>query len=379
MSILEARTRTHELVKNDHEKVVKLLMLRVAQVKYVMNRSPLFSHESVAGLHAKMNPPSPGAEDALIQYALTMHEAFVTHYKPLLEHAPGAHENSSWLRELEDTLLEMRRIVMQNLSKHPALRPYNLLTKLSEHIEKYEQLGSEYALLQGEKNRLARESIFLNHESEEYRSRPGFDTLTRLNVSFDKLLLEKRALNEHWMNTWQSLSVIFKCLTENENASASWENAQHRMMHLYLTNPALTREKDAHGQGLVMILRLAVSALELDENVFVGMNKEDVRDTILHALEDPLFVQYIEHVHALDAAIVANQHERDNHPLHRALMGVQQRENSILLNQEKTEEAIFNSIHARENIAKEIGVIWKEANHVCQTQLNFELDKIILQ
>ncbi len=377
MSLLEARSRAHELIRSDHEKVIKLLMLRVAQVKYVMNRTPLFSHENVSSLRSKIEPPSPGSGDALIQYALTMHELFVSSYKSLFEHAPDANENNSWLRELEETLLEMRRIVMQNLSKHPALRPYNLLTKLSEHVEKYEELGSEYTLLQTEKNRLLRESIFLNNEAEEHCSRTGYDTLTRLNSSFDKLVMEKRALNEHWMNHWNSLSVIFKCLAENEKASASWENAQHRMMHLYLTNPALTREKDAHGQGLVMILRLAVSALELDENVFVGLNKEDVHATILRALEDPLFVHYIEHVHALDVAIAANQNERDNHPLHRALMDVGQRENSIVLSQEKVEEAIFNTIQLRENVAKEIQSVWKEANQVCQSQLNFELEKII--
>ncbi len=374
-----AREHAHALVRVDHEKVVKMLTLRAAQVKYVLNRTPLFDDQTLESVKKRIDPPVANAGDALIQYALSTHEEFLHSHKLLLERSTHARENEKWLNELEETLLEMRRIVMQNLSKHPALRPYNLLTKLQDEVSDYEETGTEYAHLLQKKNSLSREIVLLERDAELCRTQPGFDTLRRLNESFDKLVSEKRALNDHWMHVWLSLSEIFKRLAENEDASQEWENAQHRMLHLYLTNPALTREKDVHGQGLVMILRLAVSALETRKKLFKGMNDEDVHTTLLNALENPLFVNYLEHMHALDAAISANQNERNNHPHHKILSDIQQRVSEVQRDHDKVDEEIFRLVQTKENRAKEIQSIWKEANHACQTQLCFELEQIILQ
>lgn len=375
ISIDAAHTLARDLVRVDHEKVVKLLTLRAAQVKYVLNRTSLLSDETLLSMRKKLGPPVAGAGDALVQYALNMHETFVQNIRPQLERLTSARENEKWRNELEETLLEMRRIVMQNLSKHPALRPYNLLTKLKEKMHEHEMHESEYALLVQRKATVTRDITLAERDADECKMQLGYDTLRRLDESLEKLVAEKRALNEYWMKCWLPLSEIFVRLTENEEAAEKLENAQHRMLQLYLSKPALTRERDAHGQGLVMILRLAVSALETKKKMFKGMTNEEVRTTLLNALENPLFVDFQEHMHALDAAISANQSERSMHPHYRILSDIQQRTTSWQREHEKVEEEIFKTVHQKETLNKEIQSIWNEANHACQAQLNLELEK----
>lgn len=373
----EAWQVAHDLVQVDHEKVIKLLTLRAAQIKYVLNRSPLFEDEPLAFVRKKLEPPVSHSGDALVKYALSMHETFVQHIRPQLEQSAHAHENMRWLVELEETLLEMRRIVMQNLSKHPALRPYNLLTALKEKIAENDIQNSAYAQLLQRKAHVTREIMVCDRDAAECKAQPGYDTLRRLDESLEKLVAEKRALNEHWVTIWQSLGGIFKRLAENDEASKEWENSQHRMLHLYLTNPALTRDRDAHGQGLVMILRLAVSALESRKKWFKEMSNEEVNTILLNALENPLFVHFQEHMHALDAAIAANQNERSIHPHYRILAEIQNRTSGLQREHEKIEEEIFSIVQEKDSTRHSIQSIWNDANHACQAQLNMELEKIV--
>jgi hypothetical protein len=373
----EAWQAAHDLVQVDHEKVIKLLTLRAAQIKYVLNRSPLFEDEALVFVRKKIDPPVSSSGDALIQYGLSMHETFVQHIRPQLEQSAHARENEKWRVELEETLLEMRRIVMRNLSKHPALRPYNLLTVLKEKVVENDNRNNSYAQLLQRKAIVTREIMACDRDAAECRAQPGFDTLRRLDESLEKLVAEKRALNEHWLAVWQSLGEIFKRLAENDEASKEWENSQHRMLHLYLTNPALTRDRDAHGQGLVMILRLAVSALESRKKLFSGMTNEEVNTILLNALENPLFVNFREHMHALDAAISGNQNERSIHPHYRILAEIQHRINGLQREHEKIDEEIFLISQEKDSLSNEIQSIWNDANHACQTQLNVELEKIV--
>ncbi len=376
-TVSSAQRTASDLLAVDHEKVIKLLTLRAAQVKYLLNRTAEGEKSLDDHLREQLLPPVNQSGDALIQFGLSAHEKFTREIRPvLIRKALPSRENESWLNELDNVFLEMRRVVMQNLSKHPALRPHNLLTKLRDALDQQKVFEQEYSELVQYKAGVSRHLIQVDRDMAECCLQPGFDTLRLLDESLEKLVVEKRARSETWMECWQPLREIFKRLAENENAAGELENAQHRMLHLYLSNPLLTRERDAHGLGLVMILRVAVSALETRKKMFKGMSNEDVRTTLLNALENPFFIHFQEQMHALDAAITANQHERSIHPHHRMLSELQQRANELLREHEKVVEAIYQITQQKESNQIQIQSAWKDANAACQTQLNFELEKM---
>ncbi len=377
VSIDEAHRVARQLLHVDHEKVVKLLTLRAAQVKYVLNRPEMRSDENVESFRDALLPPVSQNEDALIQYGLAQHEEFTTITRPRIEqHSSNAVQNKEWLNELEETFLEMRRIVMQNLSKHPALRPYNLLTKVQEQLHERQENNLHYRILLQKKRMMEEDLQRADEEEALLKSGQGFETLQRLEESLNELVNEKRALDDHWMKCWSTLSVVFKRFTENEKAAEKLENAQYRMIQLYLSNPSITRDRDAHSKGLIMILRLVVSALEEGKKWFKDMSNEDVRTTVLRALEDPVFVNYQEHVHALDAAISRNQEERDARPLHHELISLRQKKLALELQREHTDEELFQVVRAREAMDKTIHHAWNDAREACRAQLNMELEKI---
>lgn len=377
ISVDEAHRVARQMLHVDHEKVVKLLTLRAAQVKYVLNRPEMREDENVESFRGALLPPVSQSEDALIQYGLTQHEDYTTLIRPKIEqHSPTVQKKQAWLNELEETFLEMRRIVMQNLSKHPALRPYNLLTKVQERLLEQRENNLHYHTLLQKKRMIEEDLQRADEDETSLKGEQGFETLQRLEESLNELVHEKRALDEHWMKCWSTLSVVFKRFMENEKAAEKLENAQYRMIQLYLSNPSITRDRDAHSKGLIMILRLVVSALEEGKKWFKDMSNEEVRTTVLSALEDPVFVNYQEHVHALDAAITRNQQERDARPLHHELILIRQKKLALELQHERAEEELFQIVRAREQLEKNTQHAWNDAHDACHTQLNMELERI---
>ncbi len=371
-TIPHALQKAEEWLKKDHERVTKLLALKGAQIKYVLHK---LGETRVENEEMEKLVPPFHDEDALVQYGMNTYDYFVQTLRPQMEEETNANTHE-WMNELENAFLEMRRIVMQSLSKHPALRPYNYLTSLNQKMQEHESRVQTRARTQNEIMRFNRELIQTQAELNEMKEDQAYDTLKRLNETREKLGEEKRVLNDMWLSTWNELSKVFQRLANHEKISGEWENAQHRMVHLYLVNTLVTRDKDPHGKGLVMILQLAVNALEKEKKLFKDMSNEEAREILLNALENPLFVHFPEHYRAIDAAMGQNQHERFRNSAYKKKSSI---ERALVKSRSSLEKAAQDLVDIEQDIQSsqhQIEKEWTEANHVCKLNLGIELEKI---
>lgn len=374
----ELLTFLSDALEKDHQKVTQSVALRGAQVTYVLNRlRERFPEWSEAW--KTIAPPKSG-ENRWIEYGLHAHDTF-TQLREQLEktpHAPNA-EFRAWVEELDNVLLDIRRIIVQNLSKHPALRPHNLVSRLIEIEQEREQKELDLRLIQAQWNETHESIQHLSDERDQMKRAPEYYSWSRLEESFAFLTREKQQLNEEWVQIWKEVSPIFQQISDRAEISEKLENAQHRMLQLYLSSPLTTREKDANGRGLVMICSLAVDALEGKAKGKKKKEDEAARETLLRALESPIFVHYAEHVSAINQNLMFNRKERDAHPLYF-------RESHILNELSRLQRRAEELSQSREELKKETGALEKkyretfnELNHMSRVSWGVEVDSAFIR
>lgn len=369
----DARALAEEKLDRDRERVVRLVGMRLSQAKHVVMRMQemddiiqnpeLFSHIK------RMTPPV--SDEMILEYALNTHEFFIQHVAPhaaRVQH-PKARE---YLSELEETLADVRRIVVQNLSKHPAMKPYRSLGLLQEELDAAQHLLREREECVHEYSRLQQDWQRVQDAKHEAQSQPGFETLTRLEESRESLMQEKRAILDQWVENWKRVEPVFNRLLEKSKTFENMENAQLRMLQLYLANPISARMKDPRGAGFLMLLRLAVDAIE-EKKVFGREEREMIRELLLEAIQNPSFSAFFERTFELDQAIEGNLREYYNHPLHHHLNQIESDERAVARKMQEV-QSLGEAVHAQyEEKMKFVERLAKEADELCRNNLGVSI------
>lgn len=375
-TILDARALAEEKLDKDRERVVKLVGMRLSQVRHVLNQ--LLKEDAITRAPAwsaqlkQMIPPV--SDEMILEYALNTHEYFIQHIASFGTYTRDP-DIVKWTMELEDTLADVRRIVVQNLSKHPAMKPYHTLGLLLDEYANAQHALREREECVREYTRLQQDLQRIHLEKTEAQSQPGFDTLTRLEESREELMTEKRAILEQWTSNWQKIEPIFNRLLEKSKTFEDLENAQLRMLQLYLANPISARMKDPRGAGFLMLLRLAVEAIE-EKKVFHDEERERAREQLLETIQNPSFSAFFERTIELDSTIEANLREYYAHPLHHHLTQIETDERMI---QRKMGEvqAIGEKVDAEyEEKQRTVQRLLREADEVCQNNMGIRIRPI---
>jgi hypothetical protein len=146
------------------------------------------------------------------------------------------------------------------------------------------------------------------------------------------------------------------------------ENAQLRMLQLYLANPVSARMKDPRGAGFLMLLRLAVDAIE-EKKVFSPGEREMVRELLLEAMQNPSFSAFFERTFELDQAIEGNLREYYNHPLHHRLNQIESEGREVARKMQEV-QSLGESVHAQyEEKRKSVARLVREADELCRNNL----------
>lgn len=372
-TIVDARALAEEKLDKDRERVIKLVGMRLSQVRHVLNQ--LQKEETVLrtpewNAHLKQMTP-PVSDEMILEYALNTHEYFIQHLSPFGTRTrdPGI---IKWMMELEDTLADVRRVVVQNLSKHPAMKPYRALGLLLDEYSNAQHALHEREECVREYTRLQQDLQRTQGEKAHAQSQPGFKTLTRLEQSREELMGEKRAILEQWTLNWQKVEPIFNRLLEKSKTFEHLENAQLRTLQLYLANPISARMKDPRGAGFLMLLRLAVDAIE-EKKVFDEEEREMAREQLLETIQNPSFSAFFERTFELDQAIEANLREYYAHPLHHQLTQIETEERMIQRKMGDV-QALGEKVDAEyEEKHRTVQRLIREADEVCQNNLGIRI------
>jgi hypothetical protein len=248
------------------------------------------------------------------------------------------------------------------------MKPYRALGVLQEEwdesnrlLREREECAIEYAGLQHEWQRI-------QDAKHEAQSQPAFDTLVRLEESRESLMNEKRAILDQWVENWKRVEPIFNRLMEKSKTFERMENAQLRMLQLYLANPVSARMKDPRGAGFLMLLRLAVDAIE-EKKVFSPGEREMVRELLLEAMQNPSFSAFFERTFELDQAIEGNLREYYNHPLHHRLNQIESEGREVARKMQEV-QSLGESVHAQyEEKRKSVARLVREADELCRNNL----------
>lgn len=377
----EALAFAEESLDRDRVEVVKQVGLRAAQIKYVVSRlrgwEGVRENESLAQELEKLNPPMN--DDLLLAFALNAPESFVQHIQPALERAlatypsDSAHESS---RELEDALNGARRTVLQNLSKHPAMKPFRLLRELSEQTTEYQKMEYESQALLKKVEDARTEKRRVEEEWETLTQTQGFETLVRLLTSQHEMIEKKKRLAQEWLRVWKSIEPVLQNLQDKSARFRQMENAQARTLQLYLANPVSARAKDPHGAGLLMLIRLSVESLEQEGSDISDAERMESRDALLECLQNSFFADYFTYAEELDHALEQNRRALEESPLNARRIDIEHRGAAM----EREAEAVLQEWEAweqRKNGFKtELKRIEREANEACQLALGFKIEPI---
>ena len=373
LDISEARALAEQKLDKDRERVIKIVGMRLSQVRHVLNQLQKEDtiHRTPEWMaHLKQMTP-PMSDEMILEYALNTHEYFTQHLAPF---TPRARDPAvmQWMAELEDTLADVRRIVVQNLSKHPAMKPYRALGLLIEEYANVRAAQHEREECVKEYTRLQHDLQRIHLEKADAQSQPGFATLTRLEESREELMAEKRAILEQWTANWQKVEPIFNRLLEKSKTFERLENAQLRMLQLYLANPVSARMKDPRGAGFLMLLRLAVDAIE-EKKVFHEEEREMAREQLLETIQNPSFSAFFERTFELDQAIEANLREYYAHPLHHLLTQIETEERVVQRKMNEVQtlgETVDQQYEEKRRLVERLA---KETDEVCQNNLGIRI------
>lgn len=381
LSIDEALSLAENSLDRDRVEVVRQVALRAAQIKYVISRLRTWpvvaENESLAQALERMIPPMN--DDMLLAFALNAPESFAQHIQPVLEREFQAHPDEhaeKWVHELEDALNGARRTVLQNLSKHPAMKPFRLLRELKEHVEEYQKVEYESQERLKKVEMARNEKRMVEDEWTSLSDSQGFDTITRLLESQQEMIEKKRRLSQEWLRVWKSVEPVLQNLQEKSARFRQMENAQARTLQLYLANPISARAKDPHGAGLLMLIRLSVESLEQEGSDLSDVERMESRDALLECLQNPLFSDYFTYSDELDHALEQNRLALDQMPLNARRLSVEHRVASA--NQEvEIQLSEWDSWEQKKWAFKaELKRIEKEANEACELAMGFGIHSL---
>lgn len=373
LNVHEARALAEQKLDKDRSRVIQSVGLRLAQIKHVINQlrkqTIVAQHPEWDARLIEMNPPN--SDDWVLEYALNTHEYFLQKVVPFSARVQDSHIKQ-WVLELEELLADIRRIVVQNLSKHSAMKPYRVLGNLQNETERSESLRKEWEACAYEYETLQREWQRIQGEKQNAQEHSSFDTITRLEQSREKMMAEKKAILEQWTHNWKKVEPTFTRLMEKSKTFEQLENAQLRILQLYLANPISARMKDPRGAGFLMLLRLAVDAIE-EKKVFDADEREQAKELLLEAIQNPSFSAFFERTYELDQAIEGNLKEYYAHPLYHHLLQIETEEKTI---QRKMSDVrnLQESVRVQhEEVQKKVMVLVKEADEVCRENLGVQL------
>ncbi|MEK6902434.1 MAG: hypothetical protein AABX02_02495, partial [archaeon] len=320
------------------------------------------------------NPPMN--DDLLLAFALNAPESFAQNVLGVVESELARHPNESaqkWVVELEDALNGSRRTVLQNLSKHPAMKPFRLLRELVERRNEYVRMQSESHArwknvehARNEKGRLEEEWAALTQEQ-------GFETLARLLSSREEMVEKKKRVSMEWLRVWKSVEPVLQNLQEKSARFRQMENAQARTLQLYLANPLSARGKDPHGAGVLMLIRLSVESLEQEGSDLSDVERMESRDVLLECLQNSFFADYFGYSEELDRALEQNGRALDEMPLNARRIIVEQRGASVSQEVE-TFVGEWDAWEQRKSgYQMELKRLEREADEACQLALGFGL------
>ncbi|MDP2666889.1 MAG: hypothetical protein Q8P05_05325 [Candidatus Diapherotrites archaeon] len=364
----EAARRLEAILGVDRTRTAEIVAMRAAEVKHTLSRMIPTMDEKGAQWLERLTPPR--SEEALLAYAVEAHPYFETQVGPAMR--PGANENSSshWWGELEEALLDMRRVAVQNLSKHPAQKGLGLLSRWRESVERDEEASRRVYGLERELRNTLRGQNEVEDEEAALSGGKGYDTYFRLRESRDSLLRRKQGLESQWMHVWEKVAPVLEKLYADTPSFAAMENAQLRLLQLYLAHPQNARARDVHGAGLVMVLRLAVDALEEKEN---SSDEEAAREIILGALEEKVFTDYFWLANELEVALQGNAKELHSHPIHRRKQKLMVRMAQL----ERDKDRIKGELEEAREALDKSGVVrrraWQEATSFITMEWGWEI------
>lgn len=367
ISFAEARAFFEERLAKDQGKVVQSLALRAAQVKHVVSR--LAKHAEQMGdaelAHVLESHLPPMSEQKLLKYAAHTHQEWTEKIVPLLQRRWGENLPSSiqnWLTEAEEVLIDMRRITVQGLSKHPAVKPNELAENMADQMILRRQMMVARQSAERDAQLWENALVSAQQSLELLSQHRGFDTFTRLQESFHKLTQEKTARTHAWLETWSVVRPCLEYLNEHAPRFSEMENAQMRMLQWYLANPLNAVQRDVHGAGLVMLLRVAVDSLPEISN---QEKREEISSVLENALQEESFVLFFEQLIQLDEAIRWNVNAYQEHELFSVKVGL---ESKIAEAQRGIEESLrvaAEHLQAEEAISHVIEKLQKELNELC--------------
>ncbi|MFH0969844.1 MAG: hypothetical protein V1776_00050 [Candidatus Diapherotrites archaeon] len=376
-SWVDAEEHVGKALEGDRHKAVKAVALQGAQIKFVIRKLQSQMHkednlEIVKGLESFIPPMN---EDLLLAYALSSPERFEKEMIPLLKAWGRRNPNSlieKWIEEMEEALLIARRVVVQNLSKHPGMKPYHLFQRIGDAKEELIDIERNVQENEDKIHRIERELKEAREEKETHWSHPRAETLRRLLESREKLLQRKQEWIIGWNNAWEKIRPVLERMANHPETFERLENAQLRMLQLYLANPANARQRDVHGAGLLMLLQWMVRTLE-EKISFSLAETADMRDALASALEDGIFTTFFEKNAELDHAIELNQQEYMELPLYKVMRSAEMREVSARqeLNKIKSAHAqIKETVHSKQG---ELNALFAELNEHCERHLGFSV------
>lgn len=378
LTLHEAQNVAAEAYEKDAGKVAHSIGLRAAQIKYVLTRLQSYARDRGLDhwndLLQRILPPMH--EEALLAYAKTAHAQWNDEFVTLptvrveLQRHPEAQQ---WVEELDTVLLDIRRTVVQSLSKHAAAKPFSLLTKLIRERETYAEKQRALADMETHAGRMEQALARLGAEEQTLQQHPGMETIQKLIQTRNDLIQRKRVLSEEWLRAWKDVEPVFDTLVRKSKTFEGMENAQLRALQLYLANPSSARIKDPHGAGLLMLLHLGVRALEDPDSTLSEGEKEHARQTLLHLLEDPHFLGFSHTLTEMNTAIENNLRAYYDHPLYTPLAEIetQTREHVRTLEElENKRRELANELQEHQHALR---TLEKEADEACRQNLDITI------
>ena len=367
ISFAEARAFFEERLSKDQGKVVQSLALRAAQVKHVVTRLARHAEQmgdaELAQLLEKHLPPM--SEQKLLKYAAHTHQEWSEKIVPLLQRRWGENvppQIQGWLAEADEVLIDMRRITVQGLSKHPAVKPNELAEMIAELFVQRNQMA--VARQSAERDAQLWENALMSAQQslELLSQHRGFDTFMRLQESFHKLTQEKTARTQAWLETWERVRPCLEYLNEHVPRFQEMENAQMRMLQWYLANPLNAVQRDVHGAGLVMLLRMAVESLPEISN---SEKREEIRSVLENALEEESFILFFEQLIQLDEAIRWNVNAYQEHELFSMKVGLESKAAEAQRGIEESLRVAAKHLQEEEHLSHAAEKLKRELSELC--------------
>jgi hypothetical protein len=363
------------------KKVAHAVALQSAKVKYAVNQLQILtmyqSESWVDSMVKELTPPMQ--EEKLLQYAQTANQTFEKKWSFLLDklaekNAKNSGKIKEYKKEIEETLENIRRMVVQNLSHHPANKPLILLEELDQTYLNQRDIKNESVRIRQQISDLQNQISLLQEQIESLKQTPDYETVLKLAQSRESLLQKKKALETKWNASWEKISSVFYLLQEKTKTFEKMENAQMRWLQLYLANPLRARVRDPSGQALFMLLNLAAEALGEDDSKLSKEETERSRKTLIATLENNDLEDFFWKSNKLEVALNANAKEYFQHPLYAQETEWKRMQRGLVGEYQKIAYRKEQLSAKLEELNSAVNSLEKEAMVSCKTVLGIKLD-----